>query len=164
MVQILLYTLGASLIVGGLIGAAVPVVPGIPLIFGGIWLIAGVDDYHHVGRWWLFGIAIVGAIGLAMDLLAGAFGAKRVGASKQAIWGAVFGTLVGVFFGLPGVLLGPFIGAVAGELSVGEGVQRSTYVGVHAWVGLLFGTIFKLVASLAMVAMFCAAWWWNRGA
>ena len=100
---------------------------------------------------------------LLLDLLAGALGAKRMGASKQAVWGALMGTVIGLFLGLPGLLLGPFAGAVLGELSAGHSVQRSTRVGVSAWAGLVFGTLFKLVSSLVMVAMFGAAWWWNRG-
>lgn len=163
-VHALLYVFAAVLIAAGLVAAVLPILPGIPLIFGGIWLIAGVDGYRHIGLWWLLGIAGVGAVGLLFDLLAGALGAKRVGASKQAVWGALLGTVIGFFLGLPGVLLGPFVGAVLGELSAGNSVQRSTQVGVSAWVGLIFGTLFKLVSSLAMVAMFGAAWWWNRGA
>src|SRR6266436_5230136 len=139
--HILVYLIAAALIVSGLVGALVPALPGIPLIFGGICLIAGVDRYQHLGLWWLLGIAGIGAVGLTLDLLAGALGAKRVGANKQAVWGALAGTVVGLFFGLPGVLLGPFLGAVWGELTAGKSVLRSTQVGVSAWFGLIFGTI-----------------------
>jgi uncharacterized protein len=162
-VHILLYVAAATLIVVGLIGAIVPALPGIPLIFGGIWLIAGVDHYQHLGLWWLLVIAGVGAVGLMLELFAGAMGAKRAGASKQAVWGTLAGTVIGVFFGLPGVLLGAFLGAVVGELSAGNSVLRSTHVGVSAWVGLIFGSIIKLVSSVAMMALFGAGWWWNRG-
>ena len=158
-----LYVIAAALIVAGLAGAVVPALPGIPLIFAGIWLVAGVDHYHHLGLWWLLGIAIVGAVGMILDLLAGALGAKRVGASQRAVWGALLGTTIGLFFGLPGLLLGPFLGALVGELAAGNSILRSTHVGVSAWVGLIFGTIIKLVASVAMVALFAAGWWWNRG-
>jgi uncharacterized protein YqgC (DUF456 family) len=163
MVHILLCVIATALIVAGLVGAIMPTLPGIPLIFGGIWLIAGVDRYHHVGLGWLLVIAGVGTVGLTLDLLAGALGAKRVGASKQAIWGALVGTVIGLFLGLPGLLLGPFFGAVLGELAAGNSVLRSTHVGVSAWFGLIFGTIIKLVSSLMMVALFAAGWWWNRG-
>ncbi len=164
MLHILLYVVAAIMIVAGVGGSIVPALPGIPLIFAGIWLIAGVDRYRHLGLWWLLGIAAVGAIGLTLDLLAAALGAKRVGASQQAVWGALLGTVIGLFFGLPGLLLGPFVGAVLGELAAGNGVLRSTHVGASAWLGLIFGTIVKLVASFMMVALFGAAWWWNRGA
>ena len=96
-----------------------------------------------------------------MDLLAGALGAKRVGASSQAVWGAIAGTVIGLFCGLPGLLFGPFVGAVLGELSAGNSVLRSTHVGAGAWLGLIFGTLIKLVAALMMVALFGAVWWWN---
>jgi uncharacterized protein YqgC (DUF456 family) len=136
-VDILLYLVAAALIVVGLVGTIVP---------------------------WLLGIAVVGAIGLTLDLLAGALGAKRVGASKQAVWGALVGTVIGLFFGLPGLLLGPFVGAVLGELAAGNSILRSTNVGMSAWLGMIFGTIIKLVSSLMMVTLFGAGWWWNRHA
>jgi uncharacterized protein YqgC (DUF456 family) len=164
MVHVLLDMFALALIAGGLVAAVLPLLPGIPLIFGGVWLIAATDGYRHIGLWWLLVIASVGAVGLSMDLLAGALGAKRVGASKQAVWGALVGTIAGLFCGLPGLLFGPFLGAVIGELSAGTSVERSARVGVNAWVGLIFGTLFKLVASLMMVAMLGAAWWWNRSA
>jgi uncharacterized protein YqgC (DUF456 family) len=157
-----LYIIGGVLIVVGLIGAVVPMLPGIPLIFGGIWLISAAAHYQHLGVGWLLGIGAVGAIGLLLDLLAGALGARRVGASSRAVWGTLIGTVVGLFFGLPGLLLGPFIGALVGELAAGKSVLRSAHVGVSTWVGLIFGTIIKLVVSVTMVAMFGAAWWWNH--
>jgi uncharacterized protein YqgC (DUF456 family) len=161
--HILLTALAAALIVVGLVGAIVPLLPGIPLIFTGIWLIAGVDGYRHLGLGWLLGIAAVGAVGLVVDLLAGALGAKRMGASSQAVCGALIGTVIGLFFGIPGLLFGPFFGAVIGELSAGNSVLRSAHAGVSVWVGLIFGTIIKLVSSLMMVALFGAGWWLNRG-
>jgi uncharacterized protein len=79
------------------------------------------------------------------------------------VFGTLLGTGLGVFFGLPGLLLGPFLGAVAGELSAGGSILRSTHVGVGTWIGLIFGTIMKLVSAVTMVALLGAAWWWNRG-
>jgi uncharacterized protein len=160
--EIFLYCCGAALIMVGAVGAVVPVLPGIPLLFGGIWLIAGADHYRHLGLWWLLSIAAVGAVGLTLDLLAGALGAKRVGASKGAVWGALVGTLLGLFFGLPGLLLGPFLGAVLGELTANNSIRRATEVGVGAWLGLIFGTVIKLVASLTMLTLGAFGWWWNH--
>jgi uncharacterized protein YqgC (DUF456 family) len=162
LIRILLDVVAVALIALGLVGALIPTVPGIPLIFIGIWLIAGIDHYHHLGYGWLIGIAALGAVGMTIDLLAGVLGAKRVGASRQAVLGALLGTIIGLFFGLPGVLLGPFLGAVLGELTAGSSVLRSTNVGIGAWLGLIFGTIVKLASSLIMIALFGAAWWWNR--
>lgn len=160
--HILWSVIAASLIAAGLLGAIVPALPGIPLIFGGLWLLAGVDHYRHIGPWWLLGIACVGGVGLTVDLLAGALGARRVGASPRAVWGALLGTVIGMFFGLPGLLLGPFFGALVGELTAGNSILRSAHVGVSAWVGLILGTLVKLVSSVTMVALFAAVWWWNR--
>ena len=138
--------------------------PGIPLIFGGIWLAAAVDHYQHVGSGWLIVIACIGAVGLVLDLTAAALGAKRVGASTQAVSGALLGTLIGLFFGIPGLIFGPFVGALAGEFAAGGSLGRSTHVGIAAWIGLIFGTLVKLAASIMMVVLFAAAWWWNRQA
>lgn len=154
MLDIVLYVLAAALMIAGLAGAVLPALPGIPLIFGGIWLSAAVDDYRHLGAWWLGGIALLGTIGVVLDLVAGTLGAKRVGASPRAIWGAALGTVVGLFFGVPGLLLGPFLGALGGELMAGNSVLRSAHVGIGTWIGLLFGTLIKLVVSCAMIGLF----------
>lgn len=154
MLEITLYVLAALLMLAGLAGAVLPALPGIPLLFGGIWLAAAVDGYRHLGWWWLLGIALLGALGMTIDFVAGMLGAKRVGASRQALWGAVLGTFVGMFFGVPGLLLGPFVGALLGELLAGQSVLRSTHVGVGTWLGLLFGTLAKLVVSFAMLGLF----------
>jgi len=152
--DLVFYTLGALLIVGGLVGAILPSLPGIPMVFGGIWLVAAVNDYRHLGLWWLLLIGALGTVGVIVDFVAGTLGAKRVGASKRALWGASLGTLVGMFFGIPGILIGPFAGALIGELSSGTSVLRSAHVGIGTWIGLLLGALVKLVISLVMVGLF----------
>jgi uncharacterized protein YqgC (DUF456 family) len=155
--DIVLYTLAAVLVLAGLAGAILPVLPGVPLIFSGLWLAAWVDGYQHAGLWTLLAIAVLGALAMLLDFVAGMLGAKRVGASGAAVWGALLGTVVGIFFGLPGLLLGPFVGALAGELSSGGSVLRSAQVGVGTWIGLLLGTLAKLVLSFAMIGVFAFA-------
>lgn len=157
MLEIVLYLLAAALIVAGLAGTILPALPGIPMIFGGIWLVAAVDDYRHLGTGWLVVIGALGALGVVVDLVASTLGAKRVGASKLALWGAALGTLVGMFLGIAGLLLGPFVGAVLGELASGTSVLRSAHVGVGTWLGLLFGTLVKLVISFMMIGLFAFA-------
>lgn len=152
--EIALYILAALLILGGLAGNILPALPGIPMIFGGIWLVAAVDSYERLGLWWLLIIGALGIVGIVMDFVAGALGAKRVGASKLALWGAAIGTIVGMFFGIAGLILGPFIGALIGELMSGNSVLRSAHVGVGTWIGLLFGTLVKLVISFVMIGLF----------
>ena len=159
--DIALYTLAAALIIGGLIGSVIPALPGLPMIFGGIWLTAAVDGYQHLGLWWLLIIGGLGSAGVILEFVASTLGAKRIGASRQALWGASIGTLAGMFLGIPGLLLGPFIGALLGELASGNSVLRSAHVGVGTWIGLLFGTLMKLVISFVMVGLFALAWWFG---
>ncbi|MFA6230813.1 MAG: DUF456 domain-containing protein [Rhodanobacter sp.] len=154
MLDIALYVLATLLIVGGLAGSILPALPGIPMVFGGIWLAAAVDGYRHLGLWWLLIIGALGTIGVVIDFIAGTLGARRVGASKLALWGAGLGTVVGMFFGIAGLLFGPFLGALAGELASGTSVLRSAHVGIGTWLGLLLGTLVKLVLSFVMVGLF----------
>jgi uncharacterized protein YqgC (DUF456 family) len=160
--HIVLNIVAVVLIAVGLAGAVVPMLPGIPLIFGGLWIAAAADHYRHVGGGWLIAIACVAAFGLALDFGAAALGAKRIGASAQAVSGALIGTVVGIFFGIPGLVFGPFVGALIGELSVGRSLERSAHVGFATWIGLIFGTVAKVATSIMMVVLFAAAWWWNR--
>jgi uncharacterized protein YqgC (DUF456 family) len=156
------FAAAAVLIVCGIACASLPALPGIPLVYAGIWLLAALDGYRHLGFWWLFGIAAIGIVGQGIDFVAAALGAKRVGASPQAIGGAVLGSLAGFAFGLPGLLIGPFAGAVLGELAASNSVLRSAHVGIATWLGMLLGALVKLFAALTMVVLAAAAWWWNR--
>ena len=151
--DLFLYMLAAALIVGGLAGAILPILPGVPMIFGGIWLAAAVDEYRHLGWGWLVAIGIVAALGIAVDFISGSLGAKKIGASPRALWGAGIGTTIGMFFGLPGLLIGPFAGAVIGELWSVKSILRSAHVGVSTWFGMLLGIVAKVVLSFLMIGM-----------
>jgi uncharacterized protein YqgC (DUF456 family) len=151
--DLFLYVLAVALIIGGVVGAVLPILPGPPMIFGGIWLAAAVDEYRHLGWVWLVAIGIVAALGVAVDFISGSLGAKKIGASPRALWGAGIGTTIGMFFGLPGLLIGPFAGAVAGELWSGKSILRSAHVGVSTWFGMLLGIVAKVVLSFLMIGM-----------
>lgn len=69
------------------------------------------------------------------------------------MWGAGAGTVVGMFFGIPGLLLGPFVGAMVGELWSGQSILRSAHVGVSTWIGMLLGIVAKVVISFLMIGM-----------
>lgn len=155
---LLLWLLAVALVVIGLAGAVLPALPGVPLVFAGLWLAAWIDDYAQVGGVTVAVLGVLTVLALAVDFLASILGAKRVGASREAIAGAALGAVVGMFFGLPGLLLGPFAGAVAGELKARGDVMRATHVGIATWMGLLFGTLAKLALSIAMVAVFVFAY------
>ncbi|HET6914144.1 MAG TPA: DUF456 domain-containing protein [Rhodanobacteraceae bacterium] len=151
---ILWYVIAGVLIAVGLVGTVLPVLPGVPIMFGGMWLAAWAGHYERVGLATLILLGILAAISIALDFIAGALGAKRVGASARAQWGAFLGAVVGIFFGIPGLILGPFIGAVIGQLTSGSGVEHSTRVGIATWIGLLLGTIAKLAISFTMLGIF----------
>ena len=97
---ILWYVIAGVLIVIGLVGTVLPVLPGVPIMFGGMWLAAWAGHYERVGVATLVLLGILAVISIALDFMAGALGAKRVGASRRAQWGAFLGAVVGIFFGI----------------------------------------------------------------
>lgn len=156
-IQILLYVVAALLIVVGALGTILPVLPGPPLVFIGMLLAAWVDHFQHAGTFTLIVLGILTLLALAVDFIAGVLGARRVGASRLALFGAAIGTIVGIFFGLPGLLLGPFIGALIGELCAGGTVRKATDVGLGAWIGFVFGAVVKLALTFTMLGVFALA-------
>ncbi len=157
-VLILLWLAVLALVVVGLAGAVIPALPGMPLLFIGLWLGAWIDGYARVGTTTLIVLGVIVALAMTIDFIASALGAKKVGASPQAIWGSVIGSVVGMFFGLPGIILGPFVGAVLGELSARRNMTQAANVGFATWMGLLFGTLAKLALSLVMLGIFAFAY------
>ncbi len=152
------YVLAALLVLVGLAGSVLPALPGVPLVFAGLLVAAWADDFTRVGVVTLVLLGLLTVVSFAIDFAATAMGAKRVGATRQAIVGAALGTFAGVFLGIPGLILGPFVGAVVGEmLSHGE-MQRATRAGVATWVGLLFGTLAKLALVFTMIGVFAIAY------
>jgi uncharacterized protein YqgC (DUF456 family) len=146
----------AILVVIGVLGTVLPVLPGALLVFGGLFLAAWAQDFTRVGPWGLALIGALMALAFAVDFIASVAGAKRVGASPKALLGAGIGGLIGVFFGLPGILLGPFIGAVLGELIARGGFAQATRVGIGTWLGLLVAAVAKLVIAFLMIGTFAA--------
>jgi uncharacterized protein YqgC (DUF456 family) len=93
-----------------------------------------------------------------VDFAAAALGAKKLGASKQAMVGAALGTLAGLFFSLPGLLIGPFVRAVIGELTVHPNWRKAGRAGIAAWIGFAIGTAVKVALAFMMIGLFAAAW------
>lgn len=151
------YVLAAVLILVGVVGSVLPVLPGVPVVFAGMLLAAWADQFAHVGTITLTILGVLTVIALIVDFVAGVMGAKRVGASRHAVIGAAIGTLVGIFLGIPGLLLGPFVGALLGELIAGGTLRKAADVGVGAWVGFLVGTVAKLGVCFAMLGLFAFA-------
>lgn len=156
---VVLWLLAAALVAAGIAGTVLPALPGAVLVFAGLALAAWADGFVHVGALTLTGLGVLAALTYAVDFAATALGAKKLGASRRALVGAALGALVGLFFGLPGVLLGPFIGAVLGELSEQRDLLRAGRAGVGAWLGLVLGAAAKLALVMTMLGVFAVSWW-----
>jgi uncharacterized protein len=153
----IMYVLAIVMILVGLIGTVLPALPGLPLMFCGMLLGAWAGDFKEVGIWTIVILALLMLISVAVDFLATMLGAKRVGASKKAMVGATLGTFAGLFFGPIGLILGPFVGAVAGEMIDGKEWRAATKTGFGTWLGLALGTALKLTLAVAMIAIFATA-------
>src|SRR5512139_173589 len=105
-VQVLLWLLAAVLIAVGFAGLILPAVPGIPLVFAGLVLLAWAEDFAYVGWVTLALLGVLALLSTGVDFLAAALGAKKFGASPRAVGGAALGAVAGLFFGLPGIVLG----------------------------------------------------------
>jgi uncharacterized protein YqgC (DUF456 family) len=148
------FALAALLILLGIAGLLLPALPGTPLLLAGLVLAAWAEGFAYVGWGWLALLGAIAFLGYFIDFAAGAFGAKRFGASKAGMTGALAGGLIGLFFGLPGVLLGPFVGAVAGELLARRGTQAAGRAGFGAALGLALGAAAKLALAFTMIGIF----------
>lgn len=161
----LYYVIAAVLAVIGLVGTVLPAIPGLPLIFGGMLLAAWAGDFQKIGIPVLVVLGLLTLLSLAIDFFATMVGAKRVGASRKAIIGALLGTFAGLFFGPVGLFAGPFVGALTGELLHGRsldqrGLGQATKVGIGTWVGIVFGVVLKLTLAFAMIGLFAWAWFY----
>lgn len=152
-----LYVMAGIMVVLGLAGTVLPALPGVPLVFAGMLMAAWVGDFQHISAWTVAALAVLTLLAVGIDLLASAFGTRIAGASKWAFIGAAAGAIVGLFFGLPGLLLGPFVGAVAGEALVSKNVQQAAKAGIGASIGLLFGAIGKIALAFTMLGLFALA-------
>lgn len=153
----LLWLLAALLILAGFAGLLLPALPGIPLIYAGLLVLAWSEDFAYVGWITLTLLGILTLMSYGVDLLASSIGARRFGASPRAVWGAALGALAGLFFGLIGILLGPFIGAVIGEFSGRSSARDALHAGLGATLGLVFGALLKVALAFAMLGIFVAA-------
>jgi uncharacterized protein YqgC (DUF456 family) len=152
------WLLAVFLVLLGVLGSVLPGLPGVPLVFAGLVAAAWANDFQRVGWIVLSLLGLMTLVSFAIDLMATSLGAKRVGATRLAIAGALLGTLVGAFLGLPGLILGPFVGAVAGELLSHGKLQQAGRVGAATWLGLIFGTLAKLALVFTMLGVFATAY------
>lgn len=154
---IVLATLAVVMVIVGLIGVVMPALPGHTLILAGLIVGAWANGFTRVGVWTLVVLGIIALASYGVDFVAVALGAKRLGASPRAMTGAALGTIAGLFFGLPGVIVGPFAGAVIGELTTNRDLVKAGKAGVAAWIGFAIGTAVKVALAFLMIGIFLVA-------
>ena len=157
-IHTLYYALAVVLILVGIAGVILPALPGLPLVFAGMLLAAWAGDFQQIGWVTLVVLGLLTALSFAVDIFATAMGAQRVGASRKALVGAVLGTFAGLFFMPIGLFVGPFAGALLGELRHGRELRQATKVGLGTWLGIVLGIVLKLGLAFAMVGLFVFAW------
>ena len=156
----LLWVLAAGLIVLGLLGTVLPVLPGTVLVLAGVILGAWIDDFARVGVGTLLLVGALAVLAWLVEWAAGLLGAQRAGASRLALLGAAIGTVLGLALGLIGVLFMPLLGAAVGEFLARRDQHRALKVGLATWLGLLAGMLAKVVLAFTMVGVFVAALVW----
>ena len=152
--SLLLWILSAILTATGLAGLLLPVLPGAPLLFLGLLFGAWAEGFTYIGIWTLLALAVMAALTYVVEFAASILGVKKFGGSRRAMVGAALGGIAGLFLGLPGILLGPFIGAIIGELSLQRSLDQASRAGFGTVVGLALGVAGKLAIGIAMIGLF----------
>lgn len=156
--DIALLVIAFILMLIGIIGCIVPGLPGTPIAYVGLW-IAQATEYVDFSWKFLLIWGIVTIVISVLDYVVPAWGTKHYGGTKWGVWGSTIGVFVGLFFGAMGVIFGPLVGAVIGELISGKQLNDALKAGWGSFVGILFGTIIKLIAcGLMLTALIQAVW------
>lgn len=153
----LLWILSAALILLGLAGTVLPALPGTLFVWAGIVLGAWIDGFARVSVGSVAAVSVLAVVAWGLDFASGLLGAKKAGASRQAIIGAALGTVAGIFMGLVGVLFMPLVGAAVGEYLARQEHDRAIKVGVATWLGIMAGLVAKVVMAFIMIGIFLVA-------
>lgn len=157
MADSLWWALSVGLILLGLAGIVLPALPGTVLVLAGIVVGAWIDDFTRVGWFTIAIVTVLAVLAWVLDYVAALLGAKRAGASRQAVIGAALGTVAGIFMGMIGVFFMPLVGAAIGELIARKDHNRAVKVGVATWLGLMAGMLAKVVLAFMMVGIYGVA-------
>lgn len=150
----ILIGVGIVMMISGILGGILPVLPGPPLSYIGLLLLHFTERYQFSERFLIIW-AVITVLVYALDYVIPVWGTKRYGGSKHGIWGSVIGLIAGLFFFPPfGIIIGPFVGAVLGELSSGKDSGSALRSGFGSFVGFLTGTLLKLITSGLMTWYF----------
>jgi uncharacterized protein YqgC (DUF456 family) len=150
--------LAVLLFLVGIAGTVLPALPGAPVIWLGMLIYGLITDFNNLPLTFFLGQALAVGLIFFVDYFSGAWGASRYGGSKEAVWGSIIGGLLGlILMGPFGLIFGPFIGAVAGELYRKNSLEKAFKVGVGTIIGFLGGFLLKLAIEIVMIVWFFIA-------
>ncbi len=145
----------------GLLGVVLPVVPGVPMIFGAALVYAILTDYADINSQIIILFGVMTIVSLVLDWVATAFGVKKMGGSYAGIIGAFLGMIVGFMIpgiGIIGFIIGAFVGAFLFELLVNKEAKTALRAGLGSFIGFIAGGLIKFVIGAAMIGIFV----WKR--
>jgi hypothetical protein len=160
MLEAITIVMGSILMLLGLAGSILPILPGPPLSFIGLFLLALLRHFSPpLTPTLVILLAIVTILVIATDYILPWLGAKRYGASKWGVWGSVLGMAIGIFWSPFAMLAGAFIGAVLAEWLVGKKEGEALKAGWGVVMGTLFATVLRLGVSGMMTYYYVRALW-----
>ncbi len=152
--EILIFIIALIIMIVGLAGVFLPVLPGIPLIFGGALLYSIITGFEKITLELILIFASLTVFSLIIDYLANYLSVRKMGGGTAGAVGAVIGLLVGIFVGLVGIILLPFVFAVMFELIAGKREGQALKAGLGAFLGLMFGGLLRFVVGCIMIGIF----------
>ncbi len=151
--DLLLVVVGLIFILLGIAGCILPVIPGPPLAYVGLlfmhWTKFANFSSNFLILWALVAIAVT-----VLDYIVPVWGTKKFGGTKYGTWGSMIGLILGLFLGPIGIIAGPFVGALLGELIGGRNSNEAMKAATGSFIGFLLGSGIKLIASGMMAFYF----------
>jgi uncharacterized protein len=156
--EILVAVASGLLIIIGAIGSFLPILPGPPLSFAGLWLYAWSTNYEKLTPTTLIVFAVLTILTMVVDFIAPALGAKGYKASRYGTIGSFVGAFLGIFvMGPIGIIVGPFIGGFIGEFIFAKSLKQAGNVALGSLVGFAIGSLFKAAVIVGMLVYFIYA-------
>ncbi len=150
-----IFAISLLIMLVGLAGIILPIIPSTPLIWSGVFLYAICDKFNSISWSLLLIFGILTIVSIVLDYFGGVIGAKKYGATRWGLVGSVIGGIAGFFMGgIIGLIFGPFFGAVLFELAFGKDLKGSFKSGVGTLVGFLGGAIAKLAIGVIIIGIF----------
>lgn len=152
--EIIFIIVGSFLILAGIVGAFIPILPGLPFSYAGLIMLQFTSHPPFTLMFFVYWAIIVGVV-MSLESIIPAVGTKRFGGSKEGIIGCVLGGILGFIFFPPfGIIIGPIIGAFAGEIYVGKTSEQALRAAIGSFIGFFVGTVIKVVTALVMAYYF----------